>query len=208
MPSAQARSISKNSSERESVLPIQPPHGAVGEHAPLHGAVRHHVGAAEVAQHLRGGRIGVGGLGAVAPVEWAQPALGFQNGQAVAVAAVVFGLGQRGGLFGAVGKQQAVGHVFAALAREVDLGQKVVVPAQRHQHLVDDQRLGLRFIDAGLRIQRRKNALQRRAKGGEGGFVECLVGWCLQDAARQEVLGKKLALHMRRILTVGAALQV
>ena len=46
---------------------------------------------AEVAQHLRRGCVGVLRLSRIAPVQRAQPALGLQDGQAVAVAAVEIG---------------------------------------------------------------------------------------------------------------------
>ena len=46
-------------SPRTSVLPVKPPHRAVGEQTLLDGAVRHHVGAAQVAQHLGGRRVGI-----------------------------------------------------------------------------------------------------------------------------------------------------
>ena len=85
---------------RAGILPVQPPHRAVGQHAPFDGAVRGNIDPAQVAQHLRRRRVGIERVLAVTPVERAQPALGLQNGQAVAVAAVVLGFCQSGGLGG------------------------------------------------------------------------------------------------------------
>ena len=132
---------------RTRVLPVKPPHRAVGQQAPFDGPVRHHFGAAQVAQHLRRWRVGVGAFAAVAAVERAQPALGLQNRQAVRVTAVVFGLGQRLRLGGCIGKQQHVGNVFAALARQIDLRQRVVAPAECQQNLLNHHLLGLGFVD-------------------------------------------------------------
>ena len=61
---------------RTCVLPIQAPDIAIGQNAPFHRPVGHHIGAAQVAQHLARRRVGVGGLAAVAPVQGPQPALG------------------------------------------------------------------------------------------------------------------------------------
>lgn len=101
---------------RARALPVQPPHRAVGQHAPLNGFVRHRFGAAQIAQHLSRRRVRVERLGAVAAVERAQPALGFQNRQAVAIALVVFQWESRG-LGDGVCKQQQVGHIFPTFAR-------------------------------------------------------------------------------------------
>jgi len=176
------------------VLPVKPPDGTVGEQAPLDGAVGHHVGPAEVAQHLRGRGVGVVGVGGVATVQRAQPALGLQNGQAVAVALVVF-QGQRGGLGLCRGKQQHVGHVFTAFAREVDLRQGVVAPTQGQQHFLDDHGFGLRLVQGGVGVQAAEDGLQRAFEGGQRGVVQRLMGRRFKHAARQEVVGKKLALH-------------
>lgn len=53
---------------RAGVLPIQAPHRAIGQQASFDGAVGHHVGAAQVAQHLRRRSVGVGGFKRVADI--------------------------------------------------------------------------------------------------------------------------------------------
>ena len=144
---------------------------------------------------MRRGRVGVKRVLAVAPVERAQPALGLQNRQAVAVAAVVFGLKQRGGFGLGRGKQQAVGNGFAAFGVGVDLRQRVVGPAQFGQHFVDDELLGLRLVDRRDAAQATKNVLQRVGKRGQRAVAQSLVRRRVQHAAQQEILSEKLPLH-------------
>ncbi len=180
---------------RAGVLPVQAPHGAVGQHAPFDGAVRGDIHPAQVAQHLRRGCVGVECVLAVAPVERAQPAFGLQNGQAVAVAALVFGLAHSPRFFFGAGKQQAVGYRFAAFGVGVDLRQKVIAPAQRGQHLVDDQGLGLRFVEGGGGVHPREYGLQCGFEARQGRVTQFLMWSGFPDAARQEILGKELPLH-------------
>ena len=103
--------------------------------------------------------------------------------------------GQRRGLGGSAGKQQNIRHVFAAFARQVDLRQSVVTPAQRYQHFVDHLLLSLRFVNGRGPVQSRENALKRVVKRSKGGVGQLLMRRGLCDAARQKVLGKKLPLH-------------
>ena len=173
---------------RAGVLPVQAPHGAIGQHAPLDAAVAHHIGAAQIAQHLRRGRVGVLRLGGVAPVERPQPALGLQQGDAVAQALLVFRQGERL-LFGLpVGKQQPVGHVLAALGRQVDLRQRAVVPTQRAQHGGDQLGLGLRFVEGRVGVAPAEHRVQAGAEAGHRLIGEGLPGGRFAHAAQQKVL--------------------
>ena len=180
---------------RARVLPVQAPDRTVGQHAPLERAVGGDVDPAEVAQHLRRGGVGVEHLGGVAAVERALPALGLQNGDAVAVTAVVARLGQRGGLVLGAGKQQPVGHRLAPARVGVDLRQQLVAPAEGAQQRHDQQRLGLRLVDRRAGRQRGKQGAHGACERREGRVIERLPGWRVEHAAQQEVLGKKLALH-------------
>ena len=52
----------------------------------------------------------------------------------------------------AAGKQQDVGHVFAAFAAQIDLRQIVLAPAQCCQHRLNHQLFGLRLIERGVGV--------------------------------------------------------
>ena len=69
--------LKKLLSPRTCALPIQAPDRAIGQYAPLDGAVGSAFNTAQIPQHLGRWRIGVVALGGIAPVERAQPALGF-----------------------------------------------------------------------------------------------------------------------------------
>jgi len=69
------------------------------------------------------------------------------------------------------------------------------LPAQFQQHRVDEQLLGLRFVQRGGGSQANKNLVQAGLEGKESRFVQRGVGLGLADAVLQEVLRKKLALH-------------
>jgi hypothetical protein len=74
---------------RAGVLPIQRHTAPLVSMPHLTARSDDDVGAAQVAQHLGRRRVGVCGLGGIAAVQRAQPALGFEDGEAVAVALVV-----------------------------------------------------------------------------------------------------------------------
>ena len=72
---------------RTRVLPVQTPHGTVGEHAPLHRAITGDINARQVAKHLgrrrtEVARLQVTATSLVAAIQFAQPSLGFDNGEA------------------------------------------------------------------------------------------------------------------------------
>ncbi|MCU0921508.1 MAG: hypothetical protein MUF16_14440 [Burkholderiaceae bacterium] len=122
----------------------------------------------------------------------------------MAVTTVVPGLGQRLGLGQGVGKQQHIGHVFAPLAREVDLRQVVSSPTEFGQHAFDDQLLGLRFVDRCIRAQFCVDALQCVVEAADRSVAQLLPGRSGLDAAEQKLLGEELALHVPRRLGCGS----
>jgi hypothetical protein len=177
------------------VLPVQAPDRTVGQDAPLHAAVRHHVGAAQVAKHLRRGCAGVETIGRFAAIERAAPTLGFEDGQAMPIAALVAALLHRKRHVLRACEEQAIRHVFAALRRHVHLRQGVFAPAELKENAADQLLLGLGFVESGRGAERCQRGQHRRAKALEG-FVAKLLPWGRGlDAAFEKVLGEELALH-------------
>ena len=106
----------------------------------------------------------------------------------VAQALLVFRQGERL-LFGLpVGKQQPVGHVLAALGRQVDLRQRAVVPTQRAQHGGDQLGLGLRFVEGRVGVAPAEHRVQAGAEAGHRLIGEGLPGGRFAHAAQQKVL--------------------
>lgn len=102
---------------RTGTLVVQAPDRAIGQDAPAHGPFRGDFHAGEITQYLVRGRARIEAVGGVPPVERAHPALGFEDGDAVAVAPVVAALLQGGLLGGGIGEQKNIGNVLAAGVR-------------------------------------------------------------------------------------------
>lgn len=138
---------------RRGALPIEPPQSTVGQDAPAQGAASQILHPAQIAQHLGGRNAAVRPAPLVLAVERSFPAFGFHHAKALAVA-LVMGQPRRRLQTRPVAEQQHVGHVAAALGRQVLLKQRVG-PAQDSQNRPDHLRLGLR--------------LRRFAEFGDGG---------------------------------------
>jgi len=191
---------------RPGALPVEAPQAAVGEDAPANGAVGHGLGAGQIAQHLRGRRaLGQEALRAallLAAVERTPPALGFEDGDAVAVAARLLRARLGRGLGRLVREQQQVRHV-AATAAGGGLLRQVVLPAQGFEHRLDQILLGGGLVGGA---GHREAVQQAPDLGGEAvdvGLVEILPGRRLGDALGQEVPGEQLAAHGREYVRCG-----
>ena len=180
---------------RAGVLPVQPPDHAVGQQAPLDAAVGDDVDAAQVAQHLRRRRARIERIDGFTAIERTAPAFGLEDRKAVAIAPVVLRFGYRTRLGCRVREQEAIGHVFAMLRRQVHLRQRVICPAQFGQHPFDDQLFGLRLVDRRGRIERRVDGGKRVAETIACVVTQGLPRRRLLNTALEEVLGEKLALH-------------
>jgi hypothetical protein len=130
---------------RARALPVQAPQPTIGQDAPAHGAIGSDLGPAEVAKDLVGRCARIHRIAAVAAIQRSQPALGFQDQGAMAIATVAPRLGPGHALAVGVGEEQEVGHVHPAAGVRGGLPQ-LLGPAERRHHLEDHFIFGLGLV--------------------------------------------------------------
>lgn len=178
---------------RARTLPVQAPQPAIGQDAPAHGAIGSDLGAAEVTQDLVGRCARIHRIAAIAAIQGSQPALGFQDQGAVAVATVASRFRSGRALAVGIGEEQEVRHVQPAGGICGGLPQ-LLGPAERRHHLEDDFVFGLGLVEASTGIE--------PAKDADDGFAETdesVLGLHpapgLANAFCEKVTRKKQSIH-------------
>ncbi len=162
-------------------LEIEPPTRAVRQNAPAQGATRQVLDAAQIVQHLCGGRRFFPASAGLA-VERPRPTPRFHDGAAQFVALPILAKGIRARLGFGVGEQNAVGNIVAAKSGKVLLPQ-AMEPTKGLQNWPDQFVFGLGLVWT----PRRERCPFRQV-------VERLI---------QEVAGKQVALKRRLIHRAG-----
>ena len=153
-------------------LEVKPPLRAVGKNAPSEFSLGQVVRPAKITQHLgRRRRHLVQTLGA--PVEGAAPALGLDYGETEPVTLPLFGKAVGAVLGRIVRKQQAVGHVFHAVGRQV-LPAKARSPSEQSEYGPDQVFLGIRLVGFSLGRKPVENLPKRPVENIHGLRVESL----------------------------------
>ena len=179
--------------DRARALMIQSPLRAVGQHAPAQPAVGEVVGAAQIAQHLRGWGQGFPAAPGGA-VERAAPAFRLYQRRADGVPRRPFGQSDGAGLGRGVREQQAVRHIGTARGTQLLLAQ-AGVPAEMEQDGPDQVVFGLALIgraagrEPGQDVARRgREIVQRRG-------VERLPLRQFVDRRGEKIFGEQTPAH-------------